>query len=179
LNLAGKHQLLNACTALTAIQELRKLGWGIDESAIRFGLKQVDWRARLEIFRKEPLVLLDVAHNAPGMKTLIDSLEELLPNKQIVFVFGVMEDKDHGSMLAELGRKAKFIVLTKPEYKRAADPAVLRELVQKAGLAYEIIPKVRQAYLSALDRAEMDDVVCVTGSHFTVGELLSSLEPNL
>lgn len=179
LNLAGKHQLLNACTALTAVQELRKLGWRIDESAVRSGLRRVDWRARLEIFRREPLVLLDVAHNAPGMKTLIDSLDELLPNKQIIFVFGVMEDKDHGSMLAELARKAKFIVLTKPEYKRAADPEVLRDTVQEMGLPYEIVPQVQQAYLSALDKAEPNDIVCITGSHFTVGELLSSLEPDL
>jgi dihydrofolate synthase/folylpolyglutamate synthase len=178
MNLAGKHQLLNACTALTAVQELRKLGWGIDESAVRSGLRQVDWRARLEVLRKQPLVFLDVAHNAAGMKALIDSLDELLPAKRIIFVLGVMEDKDHALMLAELTRKAKFVVLTKPEYKKAADPEVLGEMVQKTGLTCEIIPKVQQAYLSALDRAEADDVVCVTGSHFTVGELLSSLEPD-
>jgi dihydrofolate synthase/folylpolyglutamate synthase len=178
LNLAGNHQLVNACTALTAIQELRKLGWRIDESSIRSGLEHVDWRARLEIFKKEPLVLLDVAHNAPGMKALIDSLDELLPEKRIIFVFGVMEDKDHALMLAELGRKAELIVLTKPEYKRAAEPERLGDVAEKAGLPYEVIPQVRQAYLSVLAKADPDEVICVTGSHFTVGELLASLGPS-
>jgi len=173
LNLAGEHQVLNVITCLTAIQKLRQLGWRVGEQTIRAGLKKVNWRARLEIFKKEPLVLLDVAHNPAGTKALIQALDQLFPEKQIIFVFGVMEDKDHCSMLKEICKKAKFMVLTKPDYKRAADPESLKEAVVKANVPFEIVPQVNQAYLFALKKAKVDDIICITGSHFTVGEFLS------
>lgn len=174
LNLAGSHQILNAMTVLTAVQKLQHLGWEVKEEALRSGLKKTEWRARLEVCRKEPLVLLDVAHNPPGMKALIDSLEELLPGKKIIFVFGVMEDKDHLSMLTELARKAKFVFLTKPDYKRSAEPDSLKTIAERLNLPYQIVPQVKSAYISALGIAKPEDVICVTGSHFTVGELLNS-----
>lgn len=174
LNLAGDHQLLNAVICLTAIQKLKELGWKIDEQAIRTGLKKVDWRARLEVFRKKPLVILDVAHNPSGMQTLIYALDQLFPDKKIIFIFGVMEDKDYRSMLNEMRQKAKFVVLTKPDYKRSAEPELFEETLKQTNIAYEIIPMVKQAYIFALKNAKSDDIICVTGSHFTVGEFLSS-----
>lgn len=178
LNLAGGHQLLNAVTCLTAIQKLKELGWMVEDQAIRDGLKKVNWRARLEVFKKDPLVLLDVAHNPGGTKALIRALDKLFPKKQIIFVFGVMEDKDYRSMLKEIFRKAKFAVLTKPDYKRAAEPESLKEIVVKANISFQIIPKVKQAYLFILKNAKPNDIICITGSHFTVGEFLSTCQPN-
>jgi dihydrofolate synthase/folylpolyglutamate synthase len=94
----------------------------------------------------------------------------------VIFIFGVMQDKDHNSMLKEMAKKAKLLVLTKPEYKRAAEPEALKEAVEKEGIAYEIVPQVKQAYLFALQKAKADDIICITGSHFTAGEFLSSFE---
>ncbi|MCK4224341.1 MAG: bifunctional folylpolyglutamate synthase/dihydrofolate synthase [candidate division Zixibacteria bacterium] len=176
LNLAGEHQVLNAITCLTAIQKLRQLGLRVDEQAVRAGLKKINWRARLEVFKKEPLVLLDVAHNPAGTKALIQALDQLFPERRIIFVFGVMQDKDHDSMLKEISKKAKFVVLTKPDYKRAADPELLREVIDQANIPFEIVPQVNQAYLFALKKAKVDDIICITGSHFTVGEFLGSFQ---
>ena len=131
---------------------------------------------KLQIFRKNPLTLLDVAHNPAGTKALVDALEEFFPDKKIIFVFGAMADKDYPSMLKEICRKAKFIVLTKPNYKRAADLELLEEVVLKESKPYEILPKVKQAYIFALKNAKTEDVICITGSHFTVGEFLSQSE---
>jgi dihydrofolate synthase/folylpolyglutamate synthase len=107
---------------------------------------------------------------------MIDALDQFFPEKRIIFVFAVMADKDHRSMLREISRKAKFVVLTKPEYKRAAEPESLKETLEKEGIAYEIIPQVKQAYVFALKKAQSGDVICVTGSHFTVGEFLGSTQ---
>ncbi len=176
LKLAGQHQILNAATCLTAIQKLNELGWKVEGQAIRDGLKKVNWRARLEVFEKEPLVLLDVAHNPAGTKALVQALDQLFPQRQIIFVFGVMEDKDYRSMIQEICKKAKFIVLTKPDYKRAAEPELLKEMVVQTNISFEIVPQIKQAYLFALKRAKPDDIICITGSHFTVGEFLSSFK---
>jgi dihydrofolate synthase/folylpolyglutamate synthase len=178
LNLAGEHQIRNAVTALVAIEKLKELGWKVEEESIRRGLRKVNWRARLEVLGTKPLVLLDVAHNPPGMKALIQSLHQLFPERRIVFVFGVMEDKDHKTMLEEICKKAEFLVLTKPNYKRAAEPEDLKEMVTRENIPFEIVPDVKQAYLYALKRAQADDIICITGSQFTVGELLGSLQTN-
>jgi dihydrofolate synthase/folylpolyglutamate synthase len=173
LNLGGRHQVTNACLAISAVEKLKETGWKIKNNAVRNALKDVRWRGRLQIFRKNPLTLLDVAHNPAGTKALVDALEEFFPDKKIIFVFGAMADKDHPSMLKEICRKAKFIVLTKPNYKRAADPELLKEVVLKESKPYEILPKVKQAYTFASKNAKNEDVICITGSHFTVGEFLN------
>lgn len=173
LNLRSRHQVTNAGLAIFAIEKLKELGWKIKTKALRSGLKDVNWRGRLEIFRKNPLTLLDVAHNPAGTKALVDALDELFPQKKIIFVFGVMADKDYSSMLKQICRKAKFIVLTKPDYKRAADPELLEKVLINENRPYEILPQVKQAYIFALKNAKSEDVICITGSHFTVGEFLS------
>jgi dihydrofolate synthase/folylpolyglutamate synthase len=174
LNLAGRHQVTNACLAIFAMEKLKEMGWKIKSKAVRDGLKGVNWPGRLEIFRKNPLILLDVAHNPAGTKTLVDTLEEFFPEKKIIFIFGVMADKDYPLMLKEICRKAKFILLTKPDYKRAAEPELLEKVLIDQNTPYEILSQVKQAYIFALKNAREEDVICVTGSHFTVGEFLRS-----
>jgi dihydrofolate synthase/folylpolyglutamate synthase len=163
----------NAGLAIFAIEKLKEMGWKIKTKAVKNGLKDVNWRGRLEIFRKNPLTLLDVAHNPAGTKALVDALDELFPQKKIIFIFGVMADKDYSSVLKQICRKAKFIVLTKPDYKRAADPELLEKVLTNENRPYEILPQVKQAYVFALKNANSEDVICITGSHFTVGEFLS------
>jgi dihydrofolate synthase/folylpolyglutamate synthase len=172
LNLGGGHQVTNAGLVIFAIEKLKEMGWKIKTKAVRDGLKDVNWRGRLEIFRKNPLTLLDVAHNPAGTKALVDALDELFPQEKIIFIFGVMADKDYFSMLKQICRKAKFIALTKPDYKRAADPELLEKVLIEGDTPYEILPQVKQAYIFALKNAKSEDVICVTGSHFTVGEFL-------
>ena len=173
LNLGGRHQVTNACLAISAAEKLKQMGWKIDRQAVRDGLKDVNWRGRLEIFRKNPLTLVDVAHNPAGTKALVDALEEFFPKKKLIFIFGVMADKNYALMLKEICRKAKLIVLTKPDHKRAADQELLEEVVHVEGKPYEIIPHVKQAYIFSLKNAGSKDVICITGSHFTAGEFLS------
>jgi len=176
LNLGGRHQITNACLAISTVGRLKEVGWKIDNKAVREGLNHVNWRGRLEIFRRNPLTLLDVAHNPAGTKALVDALDEFFPKKKITFIFGVMADKDYTSILKEICRKAKFIVLTKPGYRRAADPESLEKVVRKESKPYKIIPNVKHAYIFALKNAESNEVICITGSHFTVGEFLNQSE---
>ena len=173
LNLGGRHQVTNACLAISAVEKLKEMGWKIKSKAVRNALEGVNWRGRLEIFRKSPLTLLDVAHNPAGTKALVDALDELFPKKKIIFIFGVMADKDYSSMLKQICRKAKFVVLTKPDYKRAADPELLEQVIIRQEKPYKILPQIKQAYIFALKKAKSEDVICITGSHFTVGEFLS------
>ncbi len=174
LNLAGEHQLRNAACAILALEALGRQGFKIDKQAILSGLSRVDWPGRLEIYSKEPLVILDVAHNPDGISNLVSALKKLLPGKNIYFVFGVMEDKNYRKMLQILSQASKEIILTQPSYSRSARLESLMGTVQKLGLKCDAIPGVKKAYQHTLEKLKDADVLCITGSHFTVGEFLAA-----
>lgn len=119
LRLLGTHQCGNAAVVLDTIDTLRRKGWMIPESAIEAGLSEVVWHARLEVLSRDPLFILDGAHNPQGMAVLSDSLRELLPNGRAVFLLGVLSDKDYRTMLTPLlPLSARFLCLT-PDSPRA------------------------------------------------------------
>jgi dihydrofolate synthase/folylpolyglutamate synthase len=179
LNLAGRHQLENAMCALLAIEILQDSGWRVTKRAIREGLAQVVWRGRLELLSERPTVLADVAHNPPAMKIIKESLQELFPEKRLLVVLGILSDKNYAGMLNEVGRFARVIYLTKPITERAADPKLLASEVSKQGLDFKVIPVVREAYRYALSQARPEEIVLVTGSHYTVGEVMAALSQQI
>ena len=89
--LAGRYQIQNAATALLAIEAL---GLKINESAIREGLRKTKWPGRLEIVSREPMIILDGAHNPAAAKRLREFLSENFHNKKIILVLGILSDKD-------------------------------------------------------------------------------------
>jgi len=173
LNLAGEHQVRNAACAVLAIDNLNGKRFKVDKKAIFSGLGKVNWPGRLQVYHKNPLVILDVAHNPDGIRNLVSALGKLLPRTKIYFVFGVMEDKNYRKMLQVLGRIAKEVILTQPSYPRSASLDSLADAARKLGLRYDSVTGVKEAYRKALNKLKNDDVLCVTGSHFTVGEFLS------
>ena len=174
IRMPGEHQVNNAATAILALEELKKKGWKITDYHIRQGLKNVIWRARFEIFRKKPLVILDVAHNPEGIRTLIKTMDELTPHKKTIFIFGVMADKDYAQMLRQISKKAELILLTRPDYHRSASIQDLEKAVKIVKQEYMTFEKIKDAYFYALKTTSISDAICITGSHFTVGEFLSS-----
>jgi dihydrofolate synthase/folylpolyglutamate synthase len=176
ISLPGEHQVNNAVTAIAAIEELRKKGWKISDRAIREGLKKVSWRARFETFRKRPLVILDVAHNPEGIRTLVKTIDELIPEKKLVFIFGVMRDKDYQLMLKQLSKRAELILLTRPDYHRSASTRELEKVLRKLNQRYQVIEKIKDAYSYALKMTASNNAICITGSHFTAGEFLASVK---
>jgi dihydrofolate synthase/folylpolyglutamate synthase len=173
IRLPGDHQVENAAAAILALQELKKKGWRVTDRSIREGLKRVAWKARFETFRKRPLIILDVAHNPEGIKTLVKTLDELLPHRKVTFIFGVMSDKDYPLMLEKLSHKAESIILTRPDYHRSASTQQLEKAIRKLHNRYRLFERVKDAYSYALQRVSPSDAICVTGSHFTVGEFLA------
>jgi len=175
LNLVGRHQLENAMCALLAVEILKDKGWKVYSGAVKEGLKQVLWRGRLELLSERPIVLADVAHNPAAMKIIKENLQELFPQRRFLVVLGILSDKNYVQMLNEVGRFADVIYLTKPITDRAADPELLAREISKQGSNFKVIPVVREAYKYALSQAGPEEVVFVTGSHYTVGEVMAAL----
>jgi dihydrofolate synthase / folylpolyglutamate synthase len=177
INLIGEHQVRNAAVAICAAELLSQKGWKISKQDIYEGPKKVNWRARFEVFRKNPLVILDVAHNPEGISVLVDTFSCLFKNRKIIFVFGVLDDKDYEKMLKKLSEKAKLLILTEPNYYRAQKLEKLEKEANRLKMQYKSISKVKDACLYAFKTASKKDILCITGSHFTVGEFLESWSP--
>jgi dihydrofolate synthase / folylpolyglutamate synthase len=177
LNLLGRHQIENARTVLAVAEVLRKRGFEIPEKAVREGFAGVVWRARLEVLRRDPLVLLDSGHNPDGIRTLARAVRSLFRYRRFILVFGVLADKDYRSMLGTIAPLADEIILTRPHSERAADPESLARLRCLKGRRVSVIPDIARAWAAALGSARKEDLVCGTGSMYFVGEALKIMEP--
>ena len=120
LRMTGRHQVLNAITAIEALKLV-----GCDEGSIIQGVSQAALPARIEVISRDPLIILDGAHNPDGAKALAQSLEGV---GKYVAVVSVMRDKDVEGCLKHLLWNAKTVVATKCENPRAMDAHELAEL---------------------------------------------------
>ncbi|MEJ2366531.1 MAG: bifunctional folylpolyglutamate synthase/dihydrofolate synthase [Deltaproteobacteria bacterium] len=172
LPLAGRHQVLNAATALGALEVLEQLGrLHPTKEQVQEGLSKTRWPGRLEWFSEDPPVLLDGAHNNAGIVSLRKALQEEYAYKRLIIVLAIMADKDLRGMLHRLAPVADHIILTRPRYERAAEPESLREMAGEFANRTELVRSVRQALKRAMTMATSEDLVVVTGSLYFIGEV--------
>lgn len=169
LNLFGAHQINNAASALAAIEIIQGLGFQIREAHIKNGLKKVLWPGRFEVIRKRPLVILDACHNPEGAEALRDALKRVKFNK-LILVAGIMADKDIGGILKPLAPITDTVIFTAPDTPRAAQAALLLEMLKPYSKPALVEDTVALACKKALSLAKPKDAVCITGSIFTIGE---------
>lgn len=170
--LLGKHQADNSATAITAIEALKNKGIKITEKAIRAGLESVKWTGRLEIIQTDPTLVLDGAHNPNGIKVMRDTLKEIFSYRRLIVVLAIFADKDYKKMIQILVPDADLIVTTKAKSPRAASP---RKIAQEAAQYIDqnkimVTENIPQAIKCALANSNEDDLICITGSLYTVGE---------
>ncbi len=122
IGLLGRHQIINAATAVGVVEALRFYGILINTDAIRQGLRTTIWPGRLEIICTQPLIILDSAHNAASSRALKDTIRNNFSVRKIVLVLGISQDKDIKGICNELKDIAEEIILTKADNPRAAEP---------------------------------------------------------
>jgi dihydrofolate synthase/folylpolyglutamate synthase len=173
LALPGRHQLENAICGIVAAEQAESLNIKLTPTGAVIGFRDVKWPGRLQRIEKSPEVILDVAHNPAAMKRLYEYFKEFYSNRYIIAVFGILADKDSNRMLTELGRFADVMIITKPMTERAADPEKLARQASHLTSNFQVIPHVRDAVKTAIESARPEDVILITGSHYTVGEAMS------
>jgi len=170
--LLGRHQAGNAATAITAVEALKIKGINISEKAIRDGLEKVKWTGRLEIIQHNPTLVLDGAHNSSGVKVVRDALKEIFSYQRLILILAIFADKDYKKMIQVLAPDADLIIATKAKNPRAASPqAIAKEAAQYIGQDKIVVTEdIPQAINCALSNSKEDDLICITGSLYTVGE---------
>jgi len=170
--LLGRHQADNAATAITAVEALKIKGINISEKAIRDGLEKVKWTGRLEIIQSNPTLILDGAHNPSGVKVVRDALKEIFSYHRLILVLAIFADKDYKKMIQILTPNVDLIIATKAKNPRAASPqTIAKEAAQYIDENKIIVTEnIPQAINCALSNSKEDDLICITGSLYTVGE---------
>jgi len=176
--LAGVYQVRNAALAVTALEVLREKGWKIPEETIREGLARAKWAGRFEVLSQNPVFLLDGAHNAHGMRAAVESLKALLPGRKLMFVLGMLADKDTAEMLELLVPLAQQAFAVRPESPRAMGAEELSGLLEARGVPAKACESVEEAVASAVAAAGKNGAVCALGSLYMSGAIRRAMGQN-
>ena len=181
VGLPGKHQASNASVAIAVLGQLRKIGWKINEGAIRDGLANVSWPARVEVFDNQPMVVVDGAHNVASIEALIDVLRDLAPHQPRRLIFATSSDKDVDGMLQRLLPEFESIVFTRfLNNPRSISPDRLAQQARNhlengacksLNVEIAIRPDPRSTWQLTTDKSAANDLICITGSFFIAAEL--------
>jgi len=169
--LAGRHQLANAALALGAVELLADRGFRVDECAVVEGLRKTRWEGRLELLQRNPMLLVDGAHNPAGAATLRRALESDFSYQRLCLIFGVLGDKDYPAMVRRLFPIANRVILTRPDSDRALPLNILLPTARAFRKNVEVSEDPGHALRQALSWAGEKDLICVAGSLYLVGEI--------
>ena len=177
LSLAGGFQASNAALAISAcLHHARKTGKEISEQSIRTSLKNTSWAGRMEVISSRPTILLDIAHNPAAVKEMAKSAQKLFSYTRVIVIYGAMKDKQSDEMLQKLTNFADHFILVRPNQERSENPTRLKKILKKYNASCEVIESIPKAIRKIKQTAQSDDMVCITGSIFTVGEARQYLE---
>jgi dihydrofolate synthase/folylpolyglutamate synthase len=173
-SLLGPHQVRNAAIALAAVEALRARGVAIGDVDIRKGIRAVRWAGRAEIIcSRNPMVLIDGAHNKEGSQALAETLQ-WLGIQRAVLVSSVLADKDVESVLAAQVQTTAVAFATKANVARAADAGAIADAMRKVGMKdVRVVADVAHCLDAALYCARQlgdDAVVVVMGSLYLVAQ---------
>lgn len=174
--LLGDHQQENAATAITALSVLRSQGWDISDGDIVDGFVDIRWPGRMEELGRRPLVIADGAHNGDSARRLREALTKYYEFEKVVLVVGVSADKNVEDIAAELVPLASTVILTKSRHMRAAGPDAIAGAFSRPDIIVETTDSVKQALSRAREMASEEDLICVTGSLFVVGEAIEAVK---
>ncbi len=175
LPLLGKHQTINAAGTVNVVECLRDQGMSITDQHVYLGLASVEWPIRFEIVRRDPLTILDAAHNEASVRTLCESLKTLVPDRKIHLLLGVSRDKNIKEICGALAEYAYKVWLSKADHPRAYTFSQEEAEGYFPNKPVRICKNVKDAVNDLNKHLSTDDVVIVTGSIFVAAEARSIL----
>lgn len=168
LNLLGEHQVENSSIAIMTALVLANSEKRITSEAIHNALLTISWPGRFEIVDQEgSLIVIDGAHNLAGATALRANLDKYFVGKEIVFLLGVLKDKDIEGILHTLVRPDNLVVVTQPDSQRAATPEfIANKIIAKQ---VEVASSIESGLARAKELARPNKIVCIAGSLYLIG----------
>lgn len=171
LGMLGRHQAYNAALAVRTCQFLGRTDARLKAEAIREGVAKAAWPGRFEVIPGKPIILLDGAHNPDGIRTLRQTLDDVFPGRAVVFLFGVLADKNHAAMARTLFRPIDRAVVVRPNSPRAAAVEEIAREIGEYVKAVKTADTIREGLDQTKKWAGPEGLVCAAGSLYMIGEV--------
>jgi dihydrofolate synthase/folylpolyglutamate synthase len=169
--LVGEHQAINCGLALSVIDRLKGRGIAINDSKAMEGLARTNIPGRMEMISTTPRVIADGAHNAASLDAMMRAIGQYIPYDSMVVIFGCCADKDVPGMLERITSGADKVIFLPVNSIRSSDPAELAaRYVELYGKMAQVAASLEEALAIAYRAVTKEDLICITGSFFLVGE---------
>lgn len=173
ITLAGQFQIDNAILALEALEALSEKGYVIPEKALRKGMAETVWQGRFQVIARKPLFLVDGAHNEDAAQKLARSIEFYFTNKRIIYIIGVLKDKEVEKMIRLTHAFAdQIITVTPPENPRAMHAYELAQEIARVHEKVTAVDSLEEAVEMSRLLAGREDVIIAFGSLSYLGRLI-------
>ena len=169
--LLGDHQINNAITAYACVMRLRKLGYKINESALKNGFSKVEWPGRFEVVCQKPLIIVDGAHNRDSFRKLKNTIKKYLTGKKVILIFGASEDKEVQLMLKIIKPYIDQFIFTKSEHPRAMEIDKLEKYASNIDLENYSISEIDSIIPLILRKSLQKKAYIASGSIFIAGAI--------
>ncbi|MFA6186586.1 MAG: folylpolyglutamate synthase/dihydrofolate synthase family protein [Phycisphaerae bacterium] len=177
--LPGEHQAVNCGLALAMLDTLKVGGYKIDDGKAIEGLKNIKMSGRMEIIHNDPRILVDAAHNASSIKALVNAIGQHIPYDSMIMIFGCGQDKDVRGMLEQLQYGADKVIFTRSNSPKAMYPQDLSDMYTEiCGKMCQTAMSLREAIRIASSAIGKEDLLCVTGSFYLVGQAKVMFKPH-
>ncbi|HMM69242.1 folylpolyglutamate synthase/dihydrofolate synthase family protein [Gudongella oleilytica] len=171
ISMLGDYQIYNASTAAVCLLELRERGLvKFTDEQLYEGLMGTKWKGRLEVLSREPIFLIDGAHNLQGIENLAKAVS-LFKFKRLILGVGVLKDKDYTHMIEKLIPLASEVVVTEVSMPRKLKADLLAEEIRKYTDKVYVEPSIDKAVRKAIELAGPEDMVLFGGSLYLIGEV--------
>jgi dihydrofolate synthase/folylpolyglutamate synthase len=176
--LPGEHQAINCGLAIAMLDMLKAGGYKIDDNKAAEGLKNIQMPGRMEIISHDPRILIDAAHNAASIKALIAAIGQHIPYDSMIVIFGCGQDKDIRGMLEQLQYGADKMIFTRSNSPKAVYPQDLADMYTEiCGKMCQTAMSLSEALRIASSAISKEDLICITGSFYLVGQAKVMLRP--
>lgn len=171
-SLPGAYQRENLACALTAISILEEQGWEVEDQHILNALFNAYIPGRLEMVSRQPLVLVDAAHNPHGARSMTRSLHALLPERNRVLVCGMVNDKDAWNTLKYLGENTCYCIVTRPQGARGSNWYRVYEFWQELfpDIPVQATESIIEAVEQGISHLQDNQYMLVTGSFYVLDQ---------
>lgn len=179
ISLSGECQFMNAVLALEVIGVLRQKGYVISDEAVRDGFRETVWGARFCVISGEskPLFIIDGAHNRDAAQKLRETIENYLAGRRLIFIMGVLADKEYEAVAEKTARFASGIITVEtPDNPRALSAETLAETVRKYNPHVQAAKSLTEAVDRAYELAGEDDAILAFGSLSYLGALFRAVQ---
>ncbi len=180
LPLLGAHQMINLAVALNTIEVIFEgQNEKINVELVEKALEDVEWKGRLEVLNKKPLIVIDGAHNIDGIKSLSYNVKKYFKYKRIILLLGILADKQVDEMIEEITPLAEQVYALTPHSDRAQLNQELKEKIVKYNKNVTAVEDYEEAAIKAISEADEDDLILISGSLYMIGDMRKILVKKL